>query len=234
MTERLIILFLLSLIVTNYEADSVIVTEVRAGNLAELPCPSNDDRHRFMFWQLADENIIIGPGNPIDQEKYNYEVLTGKLLIRQVSTSESGFYKCVSRGLKNAAAINIQLVELIVSKDQIIESNFETHLLRTLTIVMLILVAIAGVLLIIVYKKKKTNRFFEMDESRENSPGKYNEKFPSRTTASTASAAATTTRTTLATPTTTTSSGKIGVDNVGLDVDFPKSFINMEKDEPLF
>lgn len=82
MTERLIILFLLSLIVTNYEADSVIVTEVRAGNLAELPCPSNDDRHRFMFWQLADENIIIGPGNPIDQEKYNYEVLTGKLLIR--------------------------------------------------------------------------------------------------------------------------------------------------------
>lgn len=82
MKEKLIALLLLSLIVTNYEAESVTVTEVKAGNLAELPCPSNDDHHRFMFWQLSDEKIIVGPGNPIDQEKYNYEVLTGKLLIR--------------------------------------------------------------------------------------------------------------------------------------------------------
>ena len=58
------------------------VVEVPAGHLAELPCMSSDDFHRFMFWQLTDERHIIGPGNPLDEEKYNYEVLTGKLFIR--------------------------------------------------------------------------------------------------------------------------------------------------------
>lgn len=61
---------------------TVTVTEVPAGHLAELPCPSSDDQHRFMFWQLRDDKSIIGPGNPLDSEKYNYEVLTGKLFIR--------------------------------------------------------------------------------------------------------------------------------------------------------
>lgn len=60
----------------------VTVTEVKAGHLAVLPCLSSDDNHRFMFWQLSDDHDIIGPGNPIDKDKYNYEVLTGKLLIR--------------------------------------------------------------------------------------------------------------------------------------------------------
>lgn len=64
---------------------SVSVKEVPAGQLAELPCLSSDDLHRFMFWQLTDDRQIIGPGNPLDEEKYNYEVLTGKLYIR-VST----------------------------------------------------------------------------------------------------------------------------------------------------
>ena len=81
MTTKFIILFLLSLLVAKY-VESVTVTEVKAGNLAELPCLSSDDHHRFMFWQLSDDKNIIGPGNQLDQEKYNYEVLTGKLLIR--------------------------------------------------------------------------------------------------------------------------------------------------------
>lgn len=68
----------------NVAEANVIVKEVQAGHLAELPCMSSDDYHRFMFWQLTDDNKVIGPGNPMDVEKYNYEVLTGKLLIRVI------------------------------------------------------------------------------------------------------------------------------------------------------
>lgn len=73
---------LLSLLKTGVNGGTVTVTEVPAGHLAELPCLSSDDHHRFMFWQLTDDNRIIGPGNPMDENKYNYEVLTGKLFIR--------------------------------------------------------------------------------------------------------------------------------------------------------
>lgn len=64
-----------------------------------------------------------------------------------------------------------------------------------------------------------------MDESRENSPAKYNDKISNTTI---------TTPTTRTMPMPTTSSGKIGVDNSGLDVDFPKVFVHMQKEEPLF
>jgi hypothetical protein len=79
-------LFILSLYLyiakRNMVEASVTVTEVPAGHLAELPCLSSDDLHRFMFWQLTDNSHTIGPGNPLDENKYNYEVLTGKLYIR--------------------------------------------------------------------------------------------------------------------------------------------------------
>lgn len=78
---KLEILLCLLLISVKVQA-STTVAVVEAGHLAELPCPSSDDNHRFMFWQLTDDKNIIGPGNPIDENKYNYEVLTGKLLIR--------------------------------------------------------------------------------------------------------------------------------------------------------
>lgn len=63
-------------------ANAVTVKKVTAGHLAELPCPSIDDKHIFMFWQLTDDKNVIGPGNPHDENKYDYEVLTGKLMIR--------------------------------------------------------------------------------------------------------------------------------------------------------
>lgn len=81
---------LLSLLKNGADGGSVTVTEVPAGHLAELPCLSSDDYHRFMFWQLTDNNRIIGPGNPMDENKYNYEVLTGKLFIR-VNNCENFF-----------------------------------------------------------------------------------------------------------------------------------------------
>lgn len=79
----LFILFYSSLVLLNSEsvADLVTVKEVTAGHLAELPCLSIDDQHRFMFWQFGN-NDVIGPGNPLNEKKYNYEVLTGKLMIR--------------------------------------------------------------------------------------------------------------------------------------------------------
>lgn len=79
----LFIFFYSSLILQKSEctSDTVTVKEVTAGHLAELPCLSSDDHHRFMFWQFG-SNDIIGPGNPLNEKKYNYEVLTGKLMIR--------------------------------------------------------------------------------------------------------------------------------------------------------
>lgn len=81
--EKLLVFILLLMCDFFIDANAIVtVTEVKAGHLAVLPCLSSDDNHRFMFWQLADDQGVIGPGNPLDQEKYNYEVLTGKLLIR--------------------------------------------------------------------------------------------------------------------------------------------------------
>ncbi|KAL7303271.1 hypothetical protein TKK_0004465 [Trichogramma kaykai] len=186
---------------------SVSVTEVHAGNLAELPCLSSDDNHRFMFWQVTDD-VIIGPGNALDESKYNYEVLTGKLLIKGVSTAEAGFYKCVARGIEDNSAIKIHVVELIVRNPQSLKaSSFETNLLLGLFVVMILFVGIAITLLVIMMKKRRSqNVFGVMEESRENSPAKYIPNIsaplgPSRSLESTG-----------------------GIDNMGLEVDFSKAF----------
>ncbi|XP_043267378.1 uncharacterized protein [Venturia canescens] len=205
--------------VKNFQNILVYVTEVPAGHLAELPCLSSDDHHRFMFWQLTDDRNIIGPGNPMNEEKYNYEVLTGKLMIRGVSTAEAGFYKCVSRGISDNSAINIHVVELIVKKDweDAWENDFETNLLRGMSAVMVIVVGIAIVLLILTMKRR-TQRFFDLEESRENSPARYKENpqnIPSAITPNPNPESA------------------AGIDNIGLDVDFPKVFQQMRKEQGL-
>lgn len=210
-----LIFFVITLFLLKYDAanGAVTVAEVAAGHLAELPCLSSDDQHRFMFWQLTDDRQIIGPGNPLDENKYNYEVLTGKLFIRGASTAESGFYKCVSRGIKDNSAINIHVVELVVKKDweDVWENDFETNLLRGMAAVMVIVVGIAVALFIILMKRRKSNRFFDLEESRENSPAKYTEH-------------------TMPTPIsarTTPQDG--GIDNSALDIDFPRVFSQMQK-----
>ncbi|XP_043521302.1 uncharacterized protein LOC122534585 [Frieseomelitta varia] len=204
---------LLSLLKNGADGGSVTVTEVPAGHLAELPCLSSDDHHRFMFWQLTDDNRIIGPGNPMDENKYNYEVLTGKLFIRGVSTAESGFYKCVSKGISDHSAINIHVVELIVKKDweDVWENDFETNLLRGMAAVMVIVVAIAIVLFIITTKRRRNRRFFDLEESRENSPAKYTPNV----------------HTGPAPTIPTIDEG--GIDNEALDIDFPRVFKQMQK-----
>lgn len=57
------------------------ILEVSVGETAKLHCPSNDDNHRFQFWQLK-SNEILGPGNKINERKYKYEVLSGTLYIK--------------------------------------------------------------------------------------------------------------------------------------------------------
>lgn len=78
------ILFYLSFILRKSEtaSDVIEVKEVSAGHLAELPCLSIDEYHRFMMWQFGNNDQLIGPGNPFNEKKYNYEVLTGTLQIR--------------------------------------------------------------------------------------------------------------------------------------------------------
>ncbi|XP_076646935.1 uncharacterized protein LOC143355732 isoform X1 [Halictus rubicundus] len=191
---------------------TITVTEVPAGHLAELPCLSSDDHHRFMFWQLTDDKQIIGPGNSMDEHKYNYEVLTGTLYIRGVSTAESGFYKCISKGIYDHSSFNIHVVELVVKKDweDVWENDFETNLLRGMAAVMVVVVAIAVVLFIIT-KRRQTRRFFDLEDSRENSPAKYTPSTSARPNV----------------PIPISEEG--GFDNSALDVDFPRVFKQLQK-----
>lgn len=58
-----------------------IVQQVDVGDTAILPCPSNDDNHRFQFWQLQGDQVV-GPGKEVNKAKYKYEVLSGTLYIK--------------------------------------------------------------------------------------------------------------------------------------------------------
>ncbi|XP_053995233.1 uncharacterized protein LOC128885281 isoform X1 [Hylaeus anthracinus] len=203
----------LLLLINRFVGSTITVTEVPVGHLAELPCLSSDDDHRFMFWQLTDDRRIIGPGNEMDENKYNYEVLTGKLFIRGVSTAESGFYKCISKGISNHSSINIHKVELIVKKDweDVWENDFETNLLRGMAATMVVVVAVAIVLFVITTKRKRSRRFFDFEESRENSPAKYTTRVSAAPTL----------------PIPIVEEG--GIDNAALDIDFPRVLRQMQK-----
>lgn len=62
------------------EIKQLTVTEIPAGSTAVLNCHSNDVDHNFMFW-LFNGTDVIGPGNVYNEQKYKYEVLSGKLHI---------------------------------------------------------------------------------------------------------------------------------------------------------
>ncbi|XP_008479171.1 uncharacterized protein LOC103515998 isoform X3 [Diaphorina citri] len=129
-TETMLIWCVLGLIALGKGMAMTIVQEVDVGDMAVLKCPSNDDQHRFQFWELSTKDII-GPGNNINQEKYKYEVLTGTLFIKGVSTQEKGIYTCISKHLDNPT-MSAKSVELIVKKDweNVYEEDPSTNLLR--------------------------------------------------------------------------------------------------------
>lgn len=72
------------------------ILEVSIGETAKLVCPSNDDNHRFQFWQLKN-NQILGPGNRIDERKYKYEVLSGTLYIKVMIFYVTNVLKILNR-----------------------------------------------------------------------------------------------------------------------------------------
>lgn len=68
-------------------ADQNTVIEVSQGDTAVLQCPSNDEHHRFQFWWMKPDQVI-GPGTPLNTDKFRYEVLTGTLYIKVI------YHKC--------------------------------------------------------------------------------------------------------------------------------------------
>lgn len=154
---------------------NVIVKEVAAGAMAILECHSNDDHHRFAYWQLHDDKVV-GPGNAFDDYKYKYEVLTGRLYIKGVSSSEAGFYKCVSRALAAADPANIKIdnVELIVKKDweEVYEDDTENNTFRAVTALSVVLVFLLLLLFFLRMRRSRPLRFRDLidEESQDEAP----------------------------------------------------------------
>lgn len=63
------------------KAENMRVHRVKAGETVVLPCFSNDDDHRFQYWEMGNDKIV-GPWNKHNQNKYKYEVWSGKLIIQ--------------------------------------------------------------------------------------------------------------------------------------------------------
>lgn len=192
-----------------------IVQEVNVGSTAVLPCPSNDDHHRFQFWQLQGDQIV-GPGNAVNRAKYKYEVLSGTLYIKSVSTAEAGFYKCVSKGLTDPS-FNIQGVELVVKKDweEVWETDTETNVYRVLVVVAALILLLGLVFFAYrLIKRRRSSRFRDMSD--EESPdegtahgGSYNvSNLPPMTQ--------------------TNISTSQGMENPALDTDFPEGFKTLQ------
>uniref|UniRef100_A0A1B6F0V3 Ig-like domain-containing protein n=1 Tax=Cuerna arida TaxID=1464854 RepID=A0A1B6F0V3_9HEMI len=120
-----------------------LVQEVSLGDTAILKCPSNDENHRFQFWQLHTENLVISPTNHYNKDKYKYDVLTGKLHIRGVSSNEHGLYTCVCKHITDNSFFS-ETVELLVKRDweDVYETDPFTNVFRiTMTVVLLIILA---------------------------------------------------------------------------------------------
>ncbi|VVC29685.1 Immunoglobulin subtype,Immunoglobulin-like domain,Immunoglobulin-like fold [Cinara cedri] len=96
-------------------ADQHTVIEVSQGDTAVLQCPSNDEHHRFQFWWMKPDQVI-GPGTPLNTEKFRYEVLTGTLYIKQVTPQESGIYTCVCKHLGNIS-LSARSVQLEIKRE---------------------------------------------------------------------------------------------------------------------
>lgn len=84
------LVFLLSTVVvalcicTLISAEIYAVHQVDVGDTAILPCLSNDDDHRFQYWEIGNDQII-GPWNSMNKSKYKYEVWSGRLIIKVIN-----------------------------------------------------------------------------------------------------------------------------------------------------
>ncbi|KAF4523083.1 hypothetical protein B566_EDAN003095 [Ephemera danica] len=130
-----------------------LVKEVQEGETVTLPCPSNDEEHRFLFWQLIDDTVI-GPANHHSHaNKFDYE---------HTSTADSGYYKCVSKGIKEPNFF-ILPVELVVKKDWEIlwESDTTLNVLRVF-LALIVMAVLAGIVFVVF--KMRRNGYVKGDE----------------------------------------------------------------------
>ncbi|XKL64316.1 hypothetical protein PGB90_004402 [Kerria lacca] len=142
------------------------ILEVSVGETAKLFCPSNDDNHRFQFWQLK-SNQILGPGNKINERKYKYEVLGGTLYIKGVSLDEHGIYTCYCKHLSKST-YNAKSVMLVVKSDwQQLWENEEVNLFR-LGVIFIVATLIIMVLYVIYNNIKRDQLLQFKDFTNEN------------------------------------------------------------------
>lgn len=125
--------------------------EVPFGENVVLSCRSNDKDHIFEHW-ILDNNVIVGPRNEdFDNVKFNYEVLSGNLIIKAVSQRDEGFYTCVSRAVRGEDR-KVEKIQVLVAQDweNVYEHDYNINLIRILIIlIMLVLLVIGGY---VVYK----------------------------------------------------------------------------------
>lgn len=135
------------------EIKQLTVKEVPAGSTAVLNCHSNDVDHNFMFW-LFNGTDVIGPGNVYNEQKYKYEVLSGKLHIHDVTARESGYYHCISRKL-NGVGYTVGQVDMIVNG-----STFTPIDAVKITAIVLSIIVIIGCA-VLYYKMRKDWKRYE-------------------------------------------------------------------------
>lgn len=193
----------------------ITVQQVDVGDTAILPCPSNDDNHRFQFWQLQGDKVV-GPGNEVNKAKYKYEVLSGTLYIKSVSTAEAGFYRCVSKGLTDPS-LNVQSVELVVKKDweEVWETDTETNIYRGVAVVAALVILFGLAFFVYRLIKRRRSPTFR-DISDEESPDETIEHGGSYSVSN------------LPPMTQINNSTSQGMDNPALETDFPKVFKTLQ------
>ncbi|XP_038213160.1 uncharacterized protein LOC119833265 [Zerene cesonia] len=201
------------------DVKSTIVKEVPVGSTAVLNCISNDFNHNFMFW-LFDKNKVIGPGNLYDERKYKYEVLSGRLHIDNVSPTESGYYKCVSKNL-DGSGIAVGEVEMIVKGSVFTAMDAVKLVAIVLSILVIIACAVIYFRLRKQWKKYDGRTVVPVDDEDEEGDEIYN-----RTTTSITEP--------VPGPSRNPSSEHLiyGIDNQGLDTDFNSVFENIQIKSP--
>ncbi|XP_075234458.1 uncharacterized protein LOC142332112 isoform X2 [Lycorma delicatula] len=146
----------------------------------------------------------------MDKEKYKYEVLTGTLLIKGVSTAEHGIYSCFCKHL-TAMTYNVKSVELIVKRDweEVYESDSSTNMFRVSLLLFVTFILI--LLLYVLYQLQRRPAALFKDMLDEESPDEDDKPHTSfqRMVNST---------------NTIDTHGIDGLDNTSLDTELPKEF----------
>ncbi|KAL0272994.1 UNVERIFIED_CONTAM: hypothetical protein PYX00_005776 [Menopon gallinae] len=147
-------------------ASGLTKQEANVGGTVKLPCPSNDEGHRFQYWQLVNDEII-GPWNNWKGHKFKYEVTTGELTIQEVTSKEAGFYKCISRDLAGPN-LHTETVQLVVNRDW--EEEFEEDTMvntyrALIAFFCLLIVILFGILAYIIGRRKRSRGNLEDNDS---------------------------------------------------------------------